>query len=68
MGGPAVHISMMEEEVVVRRRWLTRSDFLDFLGGGVAEAVDGAEMAEEKALPKGGEHNAVGDDSNDMVW
>jgi chromate transporter len=32
MGGPAVHISMMEEEVVVRRRWLTRSDFLDFLG------------------------------------
>lgn len=23
---------MMEEEVVVRRRWLTRSDFLDFLG------------------------------------
>ncbi len=32
IGGPAVHISMMEAEVVVRRRWLTRSDFLDFLG------------------------------------
>lgn len=31
-GGPAVHISMMEEEVVRRRGWLTRSDFLDFLG------------------------------------
>jgi chromate transporter len=31
-GGPAVHISMMEEEVVVRRQWLTRAEFLDFLG------------------------------------
>ncbi len=31
-GGPAVHISMMEEEVVTRRGWLTRSEFLDFLG------------------------------------
>jgi len=32
IGGPAVHISMMEEEVVSRRGWLTRADFLDFLG------------------------------------
>jgi chromate transporter len=32
IGGPAVHISMMEEEVVTRRRWLTRAEFLDFLG------------------------------------
>jgi chromate transporter len=32
VGGPAVHISMMEEEVVSRRGWLTRADFLDFLG------------------------------------
>lgn len=31
-GGPAVHISMMEDEVVTRRGWLTRADFLDFLG------------------------------------
>ena len=31
-GGPAVHIAMMEEEVVTRRRWLTREEFLDFLG------------------------------------
>ena len=31
-GGPAVHIAMMEEEVVVRRRWLKREEFLDFLG------------------------------------
>lgn len=31
-GGPAAHIAMMEEEVVRRRRWLTRDAFLDYLG------------------------------------
>lgn len=31
-GGPAAHIAMMEEEVVVRRRWLSRQDFLDLVG------------------------------------
>jgi chromate transporter len=31
-GGPAAHIAMMEEELVVRRRWLTREHFLDLLG------------------------------------
>ena len=31
-GGPAVHIAMMEDEVVRRRRWLTREQFLDLLG------------------------------------
>lgn len=31
-GGPAVHIAMMEEEVVRRRGWLTRQRFLDLVG------------------------------------
>lgn len=31
-GGPAAHIAMMEEEVVRRRRWLTREEFLDLVG------------------------------------
>jgi chromate transporter len=31
-GGPAAHIALMEEEVVRRRRWLTRERFLDLLG------------------------------------
>ena len=31
-GGPAVHIAMMEDEIVTRRGWLTREKFLDLLG------------------------------------
>ena len=31
-GGPTAHIAMMEEEVVRRRGWLSREQFLDLLG------------------------------------
>jgi chromate transporter len=31
-GGPAAHIALMEDEVVRRRQWLTREQFLDLLG------------------------------------
>jgi chromate transporter len=31
-GGPAAHIAMMEDEVVRRRTWLRREEFLDLLG------------------------------------
>jgi chromate transporter len=31
-GGPAGHIAMMEDEVVRRRRWLTREKFVDLIG------------------------------------
>jgi chromate transporter len=31
-GGPAAHIAMMEDEVVRRRAWLSREEFLDLLG------------------------------------
>jgi chromate transporter len=31
-GGPAAHIAMMEEEVVHRRQWMTRQEFLDLVG------------------------------------
>jgi chromate transporter len=31
-GGPAAHMAMMEHEVVRRRHWLTREQFLDFVG------------------------------------
>ena len=31
-GGPAAHIAMMHDEVVMRRKWLTDEQFLDLLG------------------------------------
>src|SRR5688500_16198664 len=31
-GGPAAHIAMMEDVVVRRRGWLTREEFLDYVG------------------------------------
>jgi chromate transporter len=31
-GGPAVHIAMMEEEVVRKRRWMSQQHFLDLVG------------------------------------
>lgn len=31
-GGPAAHLAMMEEEVVVNRKWLSRERFLDLMG------------------------------------
>ena len=31
-GGPAVHISMMQEEVVVKKKWISEQHFLDLIG------------------------------------
>jgi chromate transporter len=31
-GGPAVHIAMMKEEVVVKKKWMTEQYFLDLVG------------------------------------
>ena len=31
-GGPAAHIALMEDEIVRRRQWISRDDFLDLLG------------------------------------
>ncbi len=31
-GGPAAHIAMLEAEIVTRRRWMNREQFLDLIG------------------------------------
>jgi chromate transporter len=43
-GGPAAHIAMMEDEVVRRRQWLTREQFLDYLGA--TNAIPGPNSTE----------------------
>lgn len=43
-GGPAAHVAMMEDEAVVRRRWLTRERFLDLLA--IANVLPGPSSSE----------------------
>jgi chromate transporter len=43
-GGPAAHIAIMEDEVVRRRGWLTREEFLDLVGA--ANLVPGPNSTE----------------------
>ncbi|MCC7145233.1 MAG: chromate efflux transporter [Phycisphaeraceae bacterium] len=54
-GGPAAHVAMMEDEVVVRRRWLTRERFLDLLGAtNLIPGPNSTEMAIHVGLERGG--------------
>jgi chromate transporter len=54
-GGPAAHIAMMEEEVVRRRGWLTREEFLDLLGATqLIPGPNSTEMAIHVGLRQGG--------------
>ncbi len=43
-GGPAAHIALMEDELVGRRQWLTRSEFLDLIGA--ANVIPGPNSTE----------------------
>jgi chromate transporter len=54
-GGPAAHIAMMEEEVVRRRRWLSREEFLDMLGAtNLIPGPNSTEMAIHIGLSRAG--------------
>jgi chromate transporter len=54
-GGPAAHIAMMEDEVVRRRRWLKREEFLDLLGAtNLIPGPNSTEMAIHIGLRRGG--------------
>jgi len=45
-GGPAAHIALMEEETVVRRKWLPRAQFLDMIAAtNLIPGPNAAEMA-----------------------
>ena len=54
-GGPAAHIAMMEEEVVGRRKWLSRESFLDLLGAThLIPGPNSTEMAIHVGYRRGG--------------
>lgn len=54
-GGPAAHIAMMEAEIVERRRWLKREQFLDLLGAtNLIPGPNSTEMAIHIGFVRGG--------------
>src|SRR2546423_1603283 len=54
-GGPAVHVAMMEDEVVTRRRWIDRRHFLDLLASvNLIPGPNSTELAIHVGLVRGG--------------
>ena len=54
-GGPAAHIAMMEDEVVERRKWLSKQDFLDMVGAtNLIPGPNSTEMAIHIGHTRGG--------------
>lgn len=54
-GGPAAHIAMMEDEVVRRRRWITRERFLDLVSAsGMIPGPNSTELAMHLGYRRGG--------------
>lgn len=54
-GGPAAHVALMEEELVYKRKWLSRESFLDFWGAtGLLPGPNSTELAIHLGLLRGG--------------
>jgi chromate transporter len=54
-GGPAAHIAMLHDEVVVRRRWMSEQHFLDLVGAtNLVPGPNSTEMMMHTGLERGG--------------
>ena len=54
-GGPAAHIALLEDEVVTRRKWVSREKFLDLVGlTNIIPGPNSTEMAIHLGLLRGG--------------
>lgn len=55
LGGPAAHVALMEDELVTRRQWVSRDDFLDLLGAtNLIPGPNSTEMAIALGYLRGG--------------
>ncbi len=54
-GGPAAHISMMDEEIIEKRKWISRDKFIDFMGAtNLIPGPNSTEMVIYLGLQRGG--------------
>ncbi|MDF2543191.1 MAG: putative chromate transport protein [Herbinix sp.] len=54
-GGPAAHIAMMEDEIVTKRKWVTKDKFMDMLGfTNLIPGPNSTEMAIHLGFIRGG--------------
>ncbi len=54
-GGPAAHIAIMEDEIVTKRKWMSRQHFLDLIGAtNLIPGPNSTEMAIHTGYHRGG--------------